>query len=436
MDIYNFVSLSGIFFLMGLAWLGSHNKKNINYRLIVFGLSLQAVTALFLFKTSFGSRLFLLINDLVIRILDSANAGSQFVFGRLALGPGETNAAGDTSLGFVLAFQALPTIIFFSALISILYYFRVMPLLIKGLAYIFTRLMQISGAESLAAASNIFVGIESALTVKPHLDEMTPSELCTILSVGMATVASNVLALYVIFLKEAFPSIAGHLISASLLSAPAALIMSKLILPEDGQPRTLGQHITPHYHRDKNVFEAIINGANAGVKMIVGIIALLIAVLGLVSLCDMFLGFITSKLNAIGGFALDLSLKGIAGYIFYPLTIMIGIPIEDAGVVSQIIGERLIVTEVVAYQDLAKALNQNLIRSSRSIVIATYALCGFSHVASMAIFVGGISALAPKQTQTLSKVAFRALIASTLACLMTAAIAGTFFNDQLYILNL
>lgn len=435
MDQYNWVSFLGIFLLMGIAWLFSHNRKNINFRVILFGLAIQFLTALFIFIIPAGTKFFGFLNDVVIQILNSATAGSQFVFGRLALGPGQVSASGETSLGFILAFQAFPTIIFFSALISILYYYNIMPLLIRGLAYIFTRLMKISGAESLVAASNIFVGIESALTVKPHLDEMTHSEFCTILSVGMATVASNVLALYVLFLHASFPSIAGHLISASILSAPAALIMSKIIFPEDEAPKTLGVHIQPHYSKDKNLFEAIINGANSGLRMIVGIVALLIAVLGLVSLGDLFLSFIGDKINTIAALNLDLSLKNLVGYLFYPLTLILGVPMEDAGLVSKIIGERLIVTEVVAYQDFAAALGQNLIHSPRSTVITSYALCGFAHLASMAIFVGGLTALAPKRTTEITAVALRALIAATLACLMTAAVAGVFFTNNSYLLG-
>ncbi len=436
MNIYNGISFCGIFVLMGIAWIFSTNKRNVNVRLVFFGIAIQFLTAFFIFVVPAGSKFFLFLNDIVIQILNSATAGSQFVFGRLALGPGQVNAAGETSLGFILAFQAFPTIIFFSALISILYFYNIMPLLIRGLAYVFTRLMGISGAESLVASSNIFVGIESALTVKPHLDDMTPSEFCTVLSVGMATVASNVLALYVLFLKSQFPFIAGHLISASLLSAPAALIMSKLILPEDDSPKTLGMHVKPSYQKDKNLFEAIINGANSGFQMIIGIVALLIAILGLVSLVDLFLGFLANQINGIWGLHLDFTLKNLVGYLFYPLTLIIGIPLKDATVISRIIGERLIVTEVVAYQDFAVALSQNLIHSTRSMVVTSYALCGFAHLASMAIFVGGVSALAPKRTTIITQVALRALIAATLACLMTAAVAGVFFNDNSCLLGI
>jgi len=426
MDVYNLVSFAGIFVLIGFAWLLSADKKNMNFRVIIWGIGLQIITGVFIFIVPVGSDLFSIVNEVVVKVLDSASAGAKFVFGPLAIPPGAESETGERSLGFILAFQAFPTIIFFSALIAILYYFRIMPLIIRAFAYVFTKFMRVSGAESLVAASNIFVGIESALTVKPYLGRLTQSELCTILTAGMATVASNVLALYVFGLKELFPAIAGHLVSASLLSAPAALVMSKIILPEKDKPETLGIHVRPFYEKERTLFEAIINGANAGVKMIVGIVALLIAVLGLVALVDLLLSALGTW---IFGLETELSLKTIFGYIFYPFTIILGVPVSDAGEVSRIIGERVIVTEVVAYKDLAVALEQNLLQHRRSAVITTYALCGFAHLASMAIFVGGISALAPDKTRNIAAVALRALAAATLACLMTACVAGTFFTE-------
>jgi CNT family concentrative nucleoside transporter len=435
MDQYNLVSFAGIFFLLGFAWLFSSDKHNMNWRLILWGVGLQMFFAFFIFVFPVGSKIFLFLNDAVVKILNSSTAGAEFVFGRLALPPGGANEAGEKSLGFILAFQSFPTIIFFSALIAILYYFNIMQWVLKGFAYVFTKLMRLSGAESLCASSNIFVGIESALTIRPHLREMTKSELCTILTAGMATVASSVLALYIFSLKEQFPTIAAHLISASILSAPAALIMSKIIIPEGEVPKTLGEHVEVHYERETNVFEAIINGSNSGVKLIVGIVALLIAVLGLVALVDLIIGGIGGKINLFLGINIDWSLKGLLGYIFYPFTVMLGIPPSDAGVIAGLIGERAILTEVPAFQHLAVAMESGLLKHPRSAVVATYALCGFAHFASMAIFVGGISVLVPEKREILSKIGLRALLAATLACLMTACIAGTFFTESSILLG-
>ncbi len=430
MNIYNLVSFIGIFLLLGLAWLFSTNRKNVNYRVILWALGLQFIFAAFVFLVPHGAKFFLYLNDIVVSVLGSASAGAEFLFGRLALPPGTENEYGESSLGFFLAFQALPTIIFFSALMSILYYFNIMQRVIKAFSNTFTKLMRISGAESLSAASNIFVGIESSLTVKPYLDGMTRSELCTVLTAGMATVSSNILALYVFSLQNQFPTIAGHLISASILSAPAAVAMSKLLVPEDGAPKTLGVNVDPYYDKEGSLFEAIINGAENGVKLIIGIVALLIAILGLVALLDLIVGGVGAHINSFIGINIDWSLKGFMGYLFYPLTLIIGIPLSDAYTISKIIGERTIVTEVVSYNNLAYAIDNGLLKDPRSQVITAYALCGFAHIASMAIFVGGVAALAPSRKKDIAAMGFRALVAATLACLMTACIAGVFFTQK------
>lgn len=435
MSAQNFVSFAGIFILMALAWALSEDRRRIPWRVMAGALALQFAAALFIFQVPAGTTAFLWINDAVVRLMDCASAGTRFLFGLLALSPGQTSEWGEKSIGFMLAFQALPTIVFFSSLLSILYYINVMPLLIRGFAYVFTRAMNISGAESLVATSNIFVGVESALTVKPFLPRMTRSELCVVLTAGMATVASNVMALYIFSLRDVFPAIAGHLVSASLLSAPAAVLMAKLLVPERERPETLGAHVHPHSEKEASLFEAIINGANAGLKMIAGIAALLLAILGLVALADLIFVSAGARLNSAFGWQIDWSLRALFGLLFYPLTLAIGIAPADAGIISRIIGERMIVTEVVSYQDLAAALSKGLLTDPRSAVIATYALCGFAHVASMAIFVGGAAALAPERTRDLTRVAPRSLIGATLACLMTACVAGTFYTSSSLLLG-
>jgi len=269
----NLISFAGIFVLMAIAWLLSSDRRVINWRVVIWGTVLQLVFALFIFVLPAGSKAFLIVNDAVVRLLDSATAGTRFLFARLALPPGTRNEAGEESLGFFLAFQALPTIIFFASLMAGLYYIGIMPRLIRLFARVFTRLMRISGAESLSVSSNIFVGVEANMTVLPYLGGMTRSELCTILAAGMSTTASSVLALYVFILQEKFPAIAGHLVSASIISAVAAIVMSKLILPESARPETLGRDIAPYCREESTLMEAVINGANEGVKMVVGIVA-------------------------------------------------------------------------------------------------------------------------------------------------------------------
>jgi CNT family concentrative nucleoside transporter len=428
MDIYNLVSFFGIFFLAGVAWLLSSNRKVINWRVVLWGIGLQLFFAIFIFWVPVGTKFFLFVNKIVLIVLDSATAGTKFLFGRLALSPGATNEAGETSLGFFLAFQALPTIMFFAALIGALYYLRIMPLLIRGFAYVFTRLMRISGAESLCTSSNIFVGVESALVVRPHLREMTKSELTTILAAGMGTIASTVLAFYVLYLHEVLPTIAGHLVSASFLSAPAAVVMSKLIMPETEKPKTLGVNVKPHYEREDNLIMAIINGANSGLRYLGGIVALLAAFLGILALLNVIFGWLGGYINDLFGLSLEWSFEAILGYIFYPLTLVLGIPPSDAYEVARIIGERTIVTEVVSYQHLSQLISEGTLLHPRSAIIASYALCGFAHIASLAIFIGGIGGLVPERLKDLSRLGFRALLAATLACLMTGAVAGAFFS--------
>lgn len=428
MDPYNLVSFLGIFIIAGFAWVCSTNRRVVNWRVVFWGISLQLIFAFFIFVVPVGAQFFLVINKVVVVVLESATAGTRFVFGRLGLPPGATNEAGETSLGYFLAFQGLPTIIFFASLVAGLYYLKIMPLFIKGFAYVFTKLMRISGAESLCASSNIFVGIESALVVKPHLNEMTKSELVTILSAGMGTIASTVLALYVFYLQGELPTIAGHLVSASVLSAPAAVVMAKLIVPETETPKTLGVNVKPHYEREDNLIMAITNGAWNGLRLLGGIVTLLIAFLGILALLDLILGFLGGYLNDLIGLNFEWTFKSILGYIFYPFAIILGIPPSDAFEIAKIIGERTVATEVVSYQRLSALMAEGTLVHPRSAIIASYALCGFAHIASLAIFVGGIGALAPNRMKDLSRMGFKALLAATLACLMTGAVAGTFFS--------
>ena len=426
--MYNLVSFAGIFILMAFAWLLSSNRKVVNWSLIIWGLAIQLLFAVFIFWVPAGSNFFLFLNDAVVNVLSVANEGAKFLFGVLAVPPGATGPNGEQSLGWIFVFQALPTIIFFSSLMSILYYIGIMPRLIKIFSRAFTKLMKISGAESLCTSSNIFVGIEAMTTIRPYIERMTRSELCTILTAGMATIASTVLALYVYFLQNEFPMIAGHLISATILSAPAAVIMSKLIMPETETPETLGMDVDPYYEQESSVIEATINGANAGMKLALGIVALLIAFLGLVALFVLVLAWFGGYVNSTAGIDMEWSLTSLLGYIFYPFTLIIGVPLADAFEISKLIGERSVLTETKSYIDLAALMRAGTLTDPRSAFLATYALCGFAHVASLAIFVGGTAALAPKRIKDLSAVGPRALLAATLACLMTAAIAGTFYS--------
>jgi CNT family concentrative nucleoside transporter len=435
MEVYNLVSFLGIFAIAGFAWLISANRRVVNWRVIVWGISLQFLFAFFIFVIPVGTKFFLLVNRVVVSMLESATAGTRFVFGRLALPPGTSNEAGETSLGYFLAFQGLATIIFFAAVIGALYHLGIMPFFVRLFARVFTRLMRVSGAESFCVSSEIFVGVESSLTVRPHLAEMTPSELTTILTAGMSTIASTVLAVYVFLLQSQIPAIAGHLVSASFLAAPATLVISTLLMPETGTPKTLGVDIKPRYEKDENLMLAIINGAKSGLQLLGGIITLLLAFLGILALLDLVLGFFGGYLNNWFGWHFDWSFKTLLSYIFYPFTLVIGVPPGDALSIARVVGERTVATEVVSYQHLAKLVAGGSLQSPRSALIASYAICGFAHVASLAIYVGGIGALAPSRYRDLTRLGFRALLGAMLVGLMTAAVAGTFFTGSSILLG-
>ncbi|NCC50402.1 MAG: nucleoside transporter [Spartobacteria bacterium] len=408
---------------MLLAWGLSAQRRAVRLRTVLGGVAIQLVFGVLVFVVPWVSRGFLLLSDLVVKVLDAAKAGNAFCFGPLAAGPGA-----EGSIGFILVFQGLTLIVFFAALMELLYNVGVMPFILKCFSRLFSRMMDTSGAESLCVSSNIFVGIEAATTIRPYIERMTASELCTILTAGMATIASSMLAFYVFTLRATFPNIAAHLMSASLLSAPAAIVMSKLLFPEQGQPETLGLHVDPHYDKDRNFLEAMLYGANSGGRLVLGVVVMLLALLGMVELVNIALGVISTGLANIFGIQYELTLQGILSYVFYPFTLLIGVPPADAFTVAGLLGERAVLTEIPAYQHLNELLAAGAFHHPRSPVIASYALCGFTHVASIAIFVGGISALAPSQTKNLTRVAFRAFLAATLACLMTAAVAGMFYG--------
>jgi CNT family concentrative nucleoside transporter len=422
MDIYNAYSLLGILFFLAVAWLLSNNRKQVSKRTVLAGLALQFVFAALVFWLPFGSKVLLWLNDGVVAVLNVSGAGARFVFGPLAITPSEPG-----SLGFILIFQALPSIIFFAVLMEILYFAGVLPKIIKSFAKVFSKWMRVSGAESLSSASNIFVGVEALTTVTPYLAKMTASELCTVLTAGFATVASSMLGFYVFVLQKELPAIAAHLISASILSAPAAIVMAKILYPETEKPETLGLDIEAAYERPANVLEAIIRGATQGGKLIFGIAVMLIALLGLMALVNLGLETISATIQNLSGILIPLNLEQMLGFLFFPFALATGMPPLDALEVGKLLGERLILTEVTAYQHLSQLLRLGVLEHPRSAVLASYALCGFAHVASVAVFVGGISLLAPSQAPKLGAVAWRALLAGTLACLLTASVAGVFY---------
>lgn len=420
--LYHLISAAGFLGLAGIAWLLSTNRAAVPWRTVIWGLGLQLVIGLLVFLAPGTHHAFLWLNDAVLSLLAVSRRGTAFLLGPLAAGPGEPG-----SIGFVLLFQVLPVAIFFAAFTALLHHLRVLPRVVRLFARLFHRTLGISGAEALCGASNIFVGAESALTIRPYLARMTRSELHLILAVCMATVASSTLGIYVSFLSDTFPQIAGHLLSASLLSIPATVVTAKLLVPETDTPETMGRIPDEDPEgRPRNAMGAIIQGAMDGLKLAAGISAMLIAVLGLVGLLDELLALPSAWL----GLDQPLSLVGILGWLFHPIAALLGIPAGDIPEAARLLGERLILTEVVAYQDLAQLAAAGQLQDPRTLVILSYALCGFAHVASVAIFVGGLAALVPARRDDLAALGPRALLAATLATLMTGCVAGMFASGQ------
>ena len=373
-----------------------------------------------------------MINDLVVAVLTASQKGTVFLLGPLALGPGQTLPNGTVSIGFILAAQALPAVVFFAALTAGLYYVGAMQAIVGLFARLFYRTMGLSGAESLSGAANIFVGIEAGLIVRPYLAAMTQSELLLVLTCMMATVASTVMGIYVSALQHTVPQIAGHLISASIISIPCAVLISKLAFPENGQPVTLGsvpsdptgRTSSPSSNSDanpppSNFIVALIDGAGQGMKMAVGIAALLIVFLGLEALVDLAL----AQLPTIGD--VPLSVTRILAWLTWPFAVLLGLRPEEWQLGADLLGSRFIETEVAAYFKLAAVQSASPPPlSPRSLTTMTYALCGFVHVASMGIFVGGISALVPHRAKDISLLGLRALWTAYLTTLLTGCIAG------------
>ena len=417
---YRLISLSGFFVISGIAWVTGTRTK-IKIETIVGSIFLAWTLGALTFWFS-GSRAALeWINDLLIALLSASQKGSIFLFGPLALSPGQTLADGSSSIGFVLAFQVFPSVIFFSALLGGLYYLGIMQKIVRFFSRAFYRILSLSGAESLAASANLFVGIESGLTVRPYLKKMTRSELLTLMTCMMATVASTVMGIYVIALHKVFPNIAGHLVSASLISIPCAILVSKLFCPEQDQPETLGEsHDDSRDNSNQtSLMNAFVEGGSQGVKMAVGIATVLIIVLGLEALLDLILGKLPEFLSQ------SFSVVRLLGWITFPFSILLGLRPEEWEIASQILGSRFIETEVSAYFSLASIQATDAALTIRSMAIMTYALCGFVHISSMGIFVGGLSALVPSRAHEISLIGLQALWTSFLATLLTGCIAGS-----------
>jgi concentrative nucleoside transporter, CNT family len=425
-------SVFGLLLIGLIAWAISVNRAAIPWRVVFWGLALQLGFALFILKTPIGAGIFAGLNTLVVALLGFTVEGARFIFGDLVfntvpVGEGEPGMApmaespGQVArTGAFFAFNVLPTIIFFSSLMSLLYHVGVMQLLVKGMAWVMQRTMGTSGAETLSAAGNIFVGqTEAPLLVKPFVARMTQSELMAVMTGGFATVAGGVLAAFVGMLVAYFPDIAGHLIAASVMSAPAALVVAKIMVPEDGVPETAGGLAVDPEKRYVNSIDAAAGGAAEGLHLALNVGAMLLAFIALIAMVNAGIGW-------MGGFvgAPDLSLQLLLGWVLAPLAWMMGVPWSDAVTVGSLMGLKTVVNEFVAYLELSALLAGGANLDPRSVIIATYALSGFANFSSIAIQIGGIGGIAPNRRSDLSRLGLRAMIAGSLAAFMTATIAG------------
>ena len=399
------IGLLGIVVLLGIAVAMSNNRKQINLRIVGWGLGLQLIFALFILKTPIGKPLFGFLDKAISKLISFSDAGGDFLF---------TSFVPDVGFHTALinfAFRALPTIIFFSALMSVLYHLGIIQFIVKWIAKAMQKTMGTSGSETLSVSANIFVGqTEAPLMVRPFINKMTQSELMAVMVGGFATVAGGVLAIYVKWLTD-IPGIAGHLLAASVMSAPAALVIAKIIYPEVEESETMGDLKIEVEKTSSNVMEAMGNGATDGLKLAANVAAMLVAFLSIIAMVNYLLGFANTSIDQL------------LGLIFQPLAWTMGVPWEESAMMGILMGKKIAFTELIAYGDLKDIMASGQI-SERTAIIASYALCGFANFGSIGIQLGGIGGIAPERKKDLAKLVTKAMVGGALASWLTATIAG------------
>lgn len=421
-----FRGLLGMLALILIAWIFSTNRRAVSWKVVGIGLGLQILLAFGVLKIFWIRKIFELVGKIFVVILDFTKEGSTFLLGGLL---------DVDTYGFIFAFQILPTIIFFSALTSLLFYFGVIQVFVKGLAWILTKALKISGAESLSVAGNIFLGqTESPLLIKAYLSKMTNSEMLLVMIGGMATLAGGVLAAYISFLGGSDPiqrlEFAKHLLTASVMAAPGAVVISKILVPQ-----TVDIDTSVKISKDKigsNLLDAISNGTGEGLRLAVNVAAMLLVFIAFIAMTNFILGPVIGRYSGLNevvvsitnGQYQQLSLQFIMGYTFAPLMWLIGVNIQDIDLVGRLLGEKIIMTEFIGYVSLSELKSLGSFTEAKSIIMATYMLCGFANFASIGIQIGGIGSLAPDKRVLLSKYGMRALLGGTLASLVSATIVG------------
>jgi len=398
------IGVFGIFILLAIAMAMSNNRVAISWRLVFWGLSLQLTFAIIILKTPIGIPFFGAIDIFVKNLLSFSDAGSDFLFKSFG-----QNIVEAPLMNF--AFRILPTLIFFSSLINVLYHLGVMQFLVKSTARIMQKTMGTSGSETLCISGNIFVGqTEAPLLVQPFVSKMTNSELTAVMIGGFATVAGGVMAMYVSMLGN-IDGIAGHLLAASIMSAPAALVVAKIIYPETEESQTKGDLTISIKNDDDNIMEALSTGATNGMKLAANVAAMLIAFVATIAM-------VNAVLSLFG-----LSLEQILGWIFSPLAWVMGVPWQEAYVVGSLMGKKLVLTELIAFGDLSTLIYDNVL-SERSAIISSYALCGFANFASIGIQLGGIGGIAPERRKDIAQLGLKTMFGGAIASWLTATIAG------------
>ena len=407
-----FTGVLGILAVLLAAWLGSTNRKRIRWRTVAWGLGLQLVFAFFVLRFNYGQAAMQWAGDVVKSMLASTYAGTKALFGPLGVPSG--------SLGSIFAFQVLPTIIFISAFFAVLYHIGLMQIVIRGLAWVMLKTMRISGAESMNVAASIFMGqTEAPLTIRPFLAKATRSELMTIMTSGMAHVSGGIMAMYIA--QGIAPQ---HLLAAVIMTSPGTILVAKMMVPETEVPATEGRVVMPkdELHKEENLIGAIARGTIDGGKLALNVAIMLVSFLALVALLDSLLGW-THGLNYMHW--VPGSLGQILGFLFAPVAWLIGVPWRDCGAIGNLLGTRMALNEVIAYISLGA---QKATLAPRSFIIATFALCGFANLGSIGMQIGGIGALVPERRNDLAKLGFRAMLAGTMANLISASIAGIFLG--------
>ncbi len=415
--------LFGLAVLITIAWLFSNNKRAVDWRLIATGILLQIGFAALVILVPGGRDVFDWLGQGFVKLLSFVNEGSSFIFGGLM---------NVENYGFIFAFQVLPTIIFFSALMGVMYHLGIMQAIVKAMAWAITKVMRVSGAETTSVCASVFIGqTEAPLTVRPYISKMTQSELITMMIGGMAHIAGGVLAAYIGLLgagdplQEAF--YAKHLLAASIMAAPATLVIAKLLIPETGTPLTRGTVKMEIEKTASNVIDAAAGGAADGLKLALNIAAMLLAFIALIALINAPLTWIGEVTGLAALLGKPTNLSTIFGYVLAPIAWVIGTPWADATTVGSLIGQKVVINEFVAYLQLSEIIKGNVdgvVLSDEARLIATYALCGFANFSSIAIQIGGIGGLAPDRRSDLAKFGLRAVLGGTIATLMTATIAG------------